>query len=148
MAIFNIGNLLFLIVPYSPFQKKETLESEEVSSEDRRFLQIIEEKTTKAGEHYVVPLPFQNESFEMPNNRRQAVKRLIYLRDKFKKNQSYFADYKQFMDDLITKSYARKEDTRPPEKTWFIPHHGMYHQSKPGKIREVLTAVLSLINDH
>ena len=112
-------------------------DAEEVSSDDRRFLQIIEEKMTKVGENYVVPLPFQNESLEMPNDRRQAVKRLMYLMARFKRDPSYLADYKKFVDDLITKGYARKQDTRPPEKTWFIPHHGLYHRSKPGKTRVV-----------
>ena len=39
-------------------------DAEKVSSEDRRFLQIVEEKTTKDGEHYVVPLRFWNNSLE------------------------------------------------------------------------------------
>ena len=39
-------------------------DAEKVSSEDRRFLQIGEEKTTKDGEHYVVPLRFWNNSLE------------------------------------------------------------------------------------
>ena len=84
-----------------------------------------------------MPLPFRNKNLEMPNNKRQVMKRLMYLKDRFKTNQSYFADYKKFMDDLITNGYARKEDTRPPGKTWFILHHGVYHPSKPGKIRVV-----------
>ena len=82
--------------------------AEEVSSEDRRFLQVVEEKTTKAGENYVVHLPFRSESLDMPNNRKKAMKRLMYLKDRFKRNSSYFADYKKFMDDLITRGYARK----------------------------------------
>ena len=39
-------------------------DAEKVSSEDRRFLQIVEEKTTQDGEHYVVPLRFWNNSLE------------------------------------------------------------------------------------
>ena len=40
-------------------------DAEKVSSEDRRFLQIVEEeKTTKDGEHYVVPLRFWNNSLK------------------------------------------------------------------------------------
>ena len=35
-------------------------DAEEVSNGDRQFLQVVEEKATKAGEHYVVPLPFWN----------------------------------------------------------------------------------------
>ena len=50
---------------------------EEVSSEDRQFLQTVEEKTTMASEHCVVPLPFLNENLEMTKNRK-AMKRLMY----------------------------------------------------------------------
>ena len=40
-------------------------DAEKVSSEDRRFLQIVkEEKTTKDGEHYVAPLRFWNNSLK------------------------------------------------------------------------------------
>ena len=73
----------------------------------------------------------------MPNSRTQAMKRLMHLKDRLKKNSSYFADYKKFMDDLITKGYARKEDTKPPGRTGFIPHHGVYHPNKSGKNRVV-----------
>ena len=112
-------------------------DAEEVSSEDRQFLQIVEEKTIKAGDHYVGPLLFYNKSLDMPKNRKQVMKRLIHLKDLFKRNPSYFADNKKFMDDLFTKDYARKEDTKPSGKTWFIPHHGVYHPNKLGKIRVV-----------
>ena len=70
---------------------------------------------TKAGEHYIVSLPFQNKSFQMTNNRRQAMERPMYLKVRFKRNPSFFGDYKKLMDDLISKGYARKEDTKPPE---------------------------------
>ena len=61
-------------------------DAEEVSSEDRGFLQIFQKKTGKAGENYVVPLPFQNESLEMPNNRKQAMKSSMHLKCRFKRN--------------------------------------------------------------
>ena len=48
------------------------------------------------------------------------------------------------MDDLLTKGYARKltEDeaaARSP-KTRNLPHHGVFHPHKPGKIRVVFDA--------
>ena len=47
-------------------------------------------------------------------------------------------DYKGFMDDLMKKEYAEKSTKEAPEaRTWYIPHHGVYHPSKPGKIRVV-----------
>ena len=42
------------------------------------------------------------------------------------------------MDDLMKKEYAEKSTKEAPEgRTWYIPHHGVYHPSKPGKIRVV-----------
>ena len=136
---------MFQIMYKNDFKEASTIklnsrvmkDAEKVSSEDKRFLQIVEEKMTKAGEHYIVSLPFQNESLDMANNRKQAIKRLTHLKDRFKRNPSCLADYKNLMDHLITKGYAIKEDTRPPGKTWFIPHHGVYHPNKSGKIRVV-----------
>ena len=93
---------------------------------------------TKAGDHYVVPLPFGKESLEMPNNRKQAMKRLMHFKDRYTRNTSYFANYVKFMHDLITKGYTRKDNTRPPGKTWFIPHHGVYHSNNFRKISVVV----------
>ena len=42
------------------------------------------------------------------------------------------------MSNLLLKGYARRMDYSPVGKTWFIPNHGVYHPSKPRKIRVVL----------
>ena len=63
------------------------------------------------------------------------MQRLMYLKTKFKRNLTLFGDYRNFMIELIMKGYASKADERPQRKTWFFPHHGVYHPSKPGKIR-------------
>ena len=42
------------------------------------------------------------------------------------------------MEEIIVKAYARKSTmTATPGKTWYLPHHGVYHPNKPGKIRVV-----------
>ena len=73
----------------------------------------------------------------MPNNRKQAMQRLIYLKERFKKDPAFFEDYKQFMSNLLVKGYARRMNDSPVGRTWHIPHHGVYHPSKPRKIRVV-----------
>ena len=73
---------------------------------------------------------------------------LMYLKARSKKNPSYFGDYMKFTNDLIAKDYIKKEDTRPPGKTWFILDHGLYHPRKPKKIRVVLIALQNLMNNH
>ena len=52
----------------------------EISKDDKAFLKTVEESTTKSGDHYVVPLPFKKENLIMPNNRKQAMQRLIHLK--------------------------------------------------------------------
>ena len=51
----------------------------------------------------------------------------------------YHEEYTSFMEDMINKVYAEKSDSKANRqgKTWFMPHHGVYHSSKPGKIRVV-----------
>ena len=65
------------------------------------------------------------------------MKIMRYVKERFNGNPSFCAEFKKFMDDLITKGYARMEVLRPLGNTWFISHHWVYHPSKPGKIRAV-----------
>ena len=57
----------------------------EVSKDDKAFLKAIEESTTKSGDHCVVPLPFKKENLIIPNNRKQAVQRVIDTKRRLKK---------------------------------------------------------------
>ena len=44
------------------------------------------------------------------------------------------------MNDMIVKGYAEQvnpTETESGKTVWFIPHHGVYHPKKPGKIRVV-----------
>ena len=43
--------------------------------------------------------------------------------------------YKTFIADMIAKEYAGKADNNCKSgKTWYIPHHGVVHPAKPGKV--------------
>ena len=67
------------------------------SNKARHFLKIAEAKTKKTGENYFVPLSFWNEKLEMTTSRGGAVQRLMYLKARFKRNPSFFADHPKFM---------------------------------------------------
>ena len=42
------------------------------------------------------------------------------------------------MDDMIGNGYAEKCKIEGKEgRCWYLPHHGVYHPQKPGKIRVV-----------
>ena len=55
------------------------------------------------------------------------------------KDTNYRKDYITFMTDVIAKDFAEKVPSHSAEegKVWHIPHHGIYHPKKPGKIRVV-----------
>ena len=113
----------------------------EISKDNKTRLKTVEESTTKSGDNYVVPLPLKKESLIMPNNRKQAMQRPIYLKRRSKKDPAFFEDYKQLMSNLLVKGYARKMDDLPIGRTWYIPHHGVYHPCKPRKIRLLFVCI-------
>ena len=50
----------------------------------------------------------------------------------------FFADYRAFTEDMISKRYAKQsEKPAPVGRSWYIPHYGVYHPNKPGKITVV-----------
>ena len=110
------------------------LKCSEISCEDRKFMEIVEGGTSKKDEDYVVPLPFRDPNLVLPSNRKQAIQRLMGLKRRFVKESKFFQDYLKFMDNLLKNGYARRSDATPSGRTWYIPHHGVYHSSKPGKI--------------
>ena len=126
------------------FSESETVVSDsilkndsEISCDDRKFLDIVERGTLKKNGHYIVPLPFHDQELVKPNNKQQAVKRLMGLKRRFIRDNKFFLDYKKYMNDLLEKEYIRRCNETPTGKTWYIPHHALYHPSKPGKIRVV-----------
>ena len=73
-----------------------------------------------------------------PNNRYLAGKRLLSLKKRFLKDRDFFSDYKGFVEELIDKGCASKSNKEAPRRqNMYIPHHGVYHPSKPEKIRVV-----------
>ena len=109
-----------------------------MSREDHKFMEILQEGTKLRNGHYQVPLPFKYPCIDLANNRHQARQRFSYLEKKFSKNDQFREDYIRFMKDIIAKGYARKSTTKAASgKTWYLPHHGVYHPNKPGKIRAV-----------
>ena len=111
---------------------------EEISYEDKRFLRIMNEQTIKVGNHYQTPLPLQNPAMMLPNNRRVVEKRAQHLKRRFERDPKYFQHYKSFMNEIISKGYAKQSDDASQNgRVWYLPHHGVYHPLKPEKSRVV-----------
>ena len=88
-------------------------------------------ETKKNGKHYNLPIPFKSSTLSLPSNRKVAEKRLTSLMNRFLRDSKYWSGYKLFIQDLLTKGYARKCAGDPAEgNCWYIPHHGVYNTNK------------------
>ena len=76
---------------------------------------------------------------DFPNNRKIAELRLHNLKKRFKHDKKSHKVYTNFMQDMINKGHAEVQDEKKCQqgKVWYIPHHAMFHPSRPGKIRAV-----------
>ena len=136
---------------FSPSQVKKMFEldfserdnrEKYLSTEDMLFM----DKVTKgihqlSNGHYEIPLPFKTNIVALPNNKEMALRRLEKLKRRLKNDPQYRKDYLKFMDDLMDNEHAERvplnELTRSNDDVWYLPHHGVYHPKKPGKIRVV-----------
>ncbi|XDV46694.1 hypothetical protein PO909_014534 [Leuciscus waleckii] len=109
-----------------------------VSQDDVRFIQILSENIQQKEDGHM-PLPFKGQNPpSLPNNKKLAIIRLQHLKRKFKANQQFYGHYKAFMEDVINKGDAEPApEVSVGDVVWYIPHHGVYHPKKPGKLRVV-----------
>lgn len=138
----------------SDFNEK-AVEDAHMSQEDLCFLSIMEEGIkVKPDGRCEMPLPFKKERPGLPHNRTCADHRLKCLRNRLAKDKQYAKDYKTFMNEMIARGDAEKvtEDQLNQSPSWYIPHHGVYHPHKPGKIRVVFDCSAKFqgesLNDH
>ncbi|XP_026224932.1 uncharacterized protein LOC113168143 [Anabas testudineus] len=134
---------------------ERNVEDAHLSQEDLRFLSIMEKGTRiNADNHCEMPLPFKGNKPCLPDNLKCAHHRLMCLRKRFEKDKQYHNDYVTFMNGIITRREAEKVPEEEIRKTpaWYIPHHGVYHPQKPGKIRVVFDCSAKFegvsLNDH
>src|SRR5215469_10421544 len=95
--------------------------------------------------NFVLPLPFKDETIMSDlNNRNQALSRAISLKNKLIKNEEYFMEYKNFMEDMVDKNYAEKVPLNELQKCpkFYLAHHAVKHPKKQ-KIRIVFDASLT-----
>ncbi|XP_026015330.1 uncharacterized protein LOC113016608 [Astatotilapia calliptera] len=124
-----------------------------VSQEDILFLDKLKNHIEKNSlGHYEMPLPFK-ERPTLPDNKQLAVIRLSHLKRKLLKDEGYKEQYIKFMEEVIERGDAEEvhDDGKEGEK-WYIPHHGVFHDKKPGKLRVVFDCSAKYkgtsLNDH
>ena len=109
----------------------------EISNEDRRFLKILDTETMKVGNHYQKPLPLKNPDIKLPNSRKVAERRLLYLKKRLMKDDRFYQQYTELRQEILKKGYVKESKSNQDGRVWYLSHHGVYHPRKPGKIRFV-----------
>lgn len=108
----------------------------------------------KSDGHYEMPLPFKKDRPNLPDNKVCAIQHLKCLERKLRRDEQYYKDYKTFMDETISRVDAEKvpEEGIHKAPAWHIPHHGVYHPQKPGRIHIVFDCSAKFqgisLNDH
>ena len=85
----------------------------EISNEGRRFLKILDAQTMKVGNHYQTPLPLQNPDVKLPNNRKVAERRLLYLNKRQMKDDRFHQQYTGFMQKILEREAMQRNQNKP-----------------------------------
>ena len=84
--------------------------------------------------HSNVKLP-NDTDVKLPNNRNQAVRRINQPKRRIRKDSNFF---EKNIGEFLEKGYARKSERKANHGgLCYLPHHGVRHPSKPGKVRIV-----------
>ena len=133
----------------------QTSNNKPISQEDKRFLKTLEDGIHHREDgYYEMPLPFRDGEPKLPNNRQTAMHRAHALKRQFEKRPEYLRHYTTFMKEIIERGDAEKvpPDEMNNDRQWYIPHHGVYNDNKPGKVRVVFDCSAKhqgvCLNDH
>ncbi|CAC5392120.1 unnamed protein product [Mytilus coruscus] len=88
-----------------------TVDTQPISREDKRFLNILQDGIRRNEGHYELPLPFKGSEPNLPNDKSLALQRFEHLRKRLQKDTRYRNDYFKGMNDLIAKGYAENVDS-------------------------------------
>jgi hypothetical protein len=111
------------------FTERVSDDKQELSQDDQRFLDLASKSIHLENGHYVLNLPFRNDSVTMPNNRPQAEQRVAMLAKKFTRKEGFHKEHTAFMNNVIDQGYAREVPEEQLNmsngKVWYLPHHGV-----------------------
>ena len=136
LADVNLETLYRQSLDYD-FPEKVAEEKREWSWEDRKFMNMMDESCILIDGRYKVERPLRDTELKLPNNKEMTESS---LQKKMGQISQFKADYVAFIQDMIDKGYAEEvlEQNVKDGQECYIPHHGVYHPRKPGKIRIVL----------
>ena len=121
-----------------------------MTKDEKRADELLEKTTKLIKRHYEVGILWKTDSPKLPYNRELAVKRLDSLERKFSRNlefaKKYVSNMKQYFDSGYSRYLTTSEAKNITDITNYIPHHGVIHPKKPGKLRIVFDAASKFSN--
>ena len=118
------------------------------SVEDRKVLELWDRKIYRDSEgHYVLPIPWKDGTPNLPNNKFVAQTRLASLCKGLNRKgmtDTYDANIRQMITNGYAESVPEAELLKEDGTVWYLPHHPVVNDSKPGKVRPVFDCAAKL----
>ncbi|KAH8321873.1 hypothetical protein KR067_007112, partial [Drosophila pandora] len=73
---------------------------------DARALRILEETTKRVGRRYETGLLWRDDEVRLPESYNMALKRLVNIERKMRRDVDFARSYMELMDDYVKKGYA------------------------------------------
>lgn len=110
-------------------------------TQEERQCEEIFENTTKRMKNgkYMVHLPLRDGKMDLGQSRNTAVATFLQLERKFSRNNEYFLQYKQFIDEYATLGHMI-EARENADVMYYLPHHAVFKDSSTTKLRVVFDA--------
>ena len=90
----------------SDFLDASDINEKGMSRNDHLFMNIVESSVKNSDNHYEIFLPVRDNKLKMPNNRSQALNRMVHLKRTLQSYPKFRKDYKSFVAEIVEKDYA------------------------------------------
>ena len=125
-------------------------EQSPVGPGDSLAIKTLETSLVRRGDRFEIGLPWKDSEVRLPNNRNEALRRFYALERRLSRGTSAFAElYSNAIEAYEKAGHARRVDQleidqdEMERRIWYLPHHGVTHPAKPGKVRIVFDASAS-----
>ena len=110
-----------------------------LSQNDMEFLKKLDESSILFDGKYQVPMLWSPGNIRLPNNYNMVLKRFNFLKKSLQKDTKLHQKYKEAMTGYLKNGYTRKLPNKEVDKvsrrTWDFPHHSVFNENKPNKMR-------------
>ena len=110
------------------------------SVHDKKVIELWDNNSSFSEGHFTVPVPWIDENVVLPDNKSMAKKRLDSNVKRLQRTDMVKI-YDVNLNKMLSDGYAERvhdhDLKREDGRVWYLPHHGVTSESKPGKLRIV-----------